>query len=221
MEKTAVILAGGFSRRFGQDKGTLRLLGKPLIRHILDRVSAIVDQTLVVVSSKNQKTVFKQILSPDVEVIQDAYNVQSPLVGALTGFRNAKSRYCILLPCDTPLVSTHAISLLLNSCVPKEAAIPRWPNKFIEPLQAAYCTKPALAAAENALRRDEQKMQSMIQHLNEVNYISITRFKEMDPDLLTFLNINTPNDMKKIEKILEKQSKHSETPLHTCVRRIT
>ncbi|UCD97281.1 MAG: NTP transferase domain-containing protein, partial [Candidatus Bathyarchaeota archaeon] len=47
MEKTAIILAGGYSRRFGQDKGTLRLLGKPLIHHILDRISTVVDQTLV------------------------------------------------------------------------------------------------------------------------------------------------------------------------------
>jgi molybdopterin-guanine dinucleotide biosynthesis protein A len=214
MERTAIILAGGYSRRFGQDKGTLRLLDKPLIRHILDRISTVVDQTLVVVSSKNQKTTFAQILSSDVEVIQDVYDLQSPLVGALTGFRNAQGKYCMLLPCDTPLVSTPVISLLFDSCISKDAAIPRWPNKFTEPLQAAYRTASALVAAENALRGSEQRMQSMVQYLDEVKYVSTTRLKEIDPDLATFLNINTPSDMKKAEAILlANESKHSETPL--------
>ena len=122
----------------------------------------------------------------------------------------------MLLPCDTPLVSIPVISLLFDSCISKDAAIPQWPNQFTEPLQAAYRTAPALVAAENALKGSEQRMRSMVQYLDEVNYVSTTQLKEIDPDLATFLNINTPNDMKKAEEILlAKQSKHSEPPLQT------
>ena len=214
MEKTAVILAGGFSRRFGQDKGSLMLMGKPLILHVLDKVSTIVNQVLVVVSSKSQEKCFTQILSSDVEVVLDTYKTQSPLVGALTGFKNARGRYCLLLPCDTPLISIQVISLLLDLCINKDAAIPRWPNEYIEPLQAAYRTEPALVAAEAALRGNERRMHSMVGYLSEVNYISTARLKEIDPKLLTFLNVNTPSDMRKAEEILlAMQLKPSETLL--------
>ena len=150
MEKTAVILAGGFSRRFGQDKGFLMLMGKPLILHVLDKVSTIVNQVLVIVSSMSQDKAFTQILGSDVEVVVDKYKTQSPLVGALTGFKKARGKYCLLLPCDTPLISIQVISLLFDLCINNDAAIPRWPNKYIEPLQAAYLTEPALVAAGGA-----------------------------------------------------------------------
>ncbi len=189
-------------------------MGKPLILHVLDKVSTIVNQVLVVVSSKSQEKAFTQILSSDVEVVLDTYKTQSPLVGALTGFENARGRYCLLLPCDTPLISIQVISLLLDLCINKDAAIPRWSNEYIEPLQAAYRTEPALVAAEAALRGNERRMHSMVGYLSEVNYISTARLKEIDPKLLTFLNVNTPNDMRKAEEILlAMQLKPSETLL--------
>ena len=53
MKKSAIILVGGSSERFGQDKGLLKLINKPLIVHIVDRVSIVVDEILVVVNSKS------------------------------------------------------------------------------------------------------------------------------------------------------------------------
>ena len=51
MIKSAIVLAGGFSNRFGQDKGLLKLGEKPLILYILDEVSTVVGEVLVVVSA--------------------------------------------------------------------------------------------------------------------------------------------------------------------------
>jgi len=212
LEKTAVILAGGFSRRFGQDKGLLMLMGKPLILHVLDKVSTIVNQVLVIVSSKSQDKAFTQILSSDVEVVVDKYKTQSPLVGALSGFKKARGEYCLLLPCDTPLISIQVISLLLDLCINNDAVIPRWPNKYIEPLQAAYRTEPALVAAESALKGNKRRMHSMVTHLRKINYVPTTKLKQIDPKLTTFLNINTPKDMRKAEEtLLAMQSKPSKT----------
>lgn len=50
MDRTALVLAGGASSRFGQDKGVLDLSGKPLIKHVVDAVSPLVDETIVVTS---------------------------------------------------------------------------------------------------------------------------------------------------------------------------
>jgi molybdopterin-guanine dinucleotide biosynthesis protein A len=203
LQKSAVILAGGFSRRFGKDKGLVALAGKPLILHVIDRVSKVVDEVLVIVSSKDQKNKFETILGEKANLVIDKDDSQSPLVGAITGFESAKGEYSLLLPCDTPLVSTHIVQFLLDMCTNRSAAIPRWTSGYIEPLQAAYHTKFALTAAKTALKQGNMNMRSMIDNLSGVRYVSTMVLEQLEPDLLTFFNVNTPQDLKKADSLLK------------------
>lgn len=198
-----MILAGGFSKRFGQDKALIELAGKPLILHVLDRASKIVDETVVVVSLETQRETFERLLSHKAIVVVDRHKAQSPLVGASAGFEGAQGEYCFLLPCDTPFVSSQAMRFLLDLCVNKSAVIPRWPSGYIEPLQAAYHTKSALTAAKTALEEGKLDLQSMIARLKGVQYVSTTVLRQMDTKLLTFFNINTFGDLKKAESLLK------------------
>lgn len=202
MDKSAIILAGGFSRRFGSDKGLVPLGNKPLIRHVLDAVSGVVEEEIVVVSSKEQAEKFAKVLDSSVKVVIDKRSLQSPLVGALTGFETAIGEYALLLPCDAPLVSEEALSLLLDLCVGVNAAIPRWPNGYIEPLHAVYHVKPALEAAENALSLERLDMRSMIERMRRIRYVSTLVFQQLDSELKMFFNINTPLDLKRAELML-------------------
>lgn len=203
LQKSAVILAGGFSRRFGRDKGLVALAGKPLILHVIDRVSKVVDEILVVVSSEKQKNNFESILEEKANLVIDKDDSQSPLVGAVTGFETTNAEYSLLLPCDTPLVSTQIVQFLLDMCANRSAAIPRWPSGYIEPLQAVYRTESALAAAKTALKQGRMNMQSMIDNLRGVRYVSTMVLEQVEPDLLTFFNVNAPHDLKKAESILK------------------
>jgi len=198
-----VILAGGFSRRFVQDKGLIDLAGKPLILHVVNRISKVVTETLVVVNSSVQKQKFESLLSHKANVVVDKHNAQSPLVGALTGFESAKGEYSLLLPCDTPFISSQIAQFLLDKCLNKDAVIPRWPNGYIEPLQAVYYTKLALTAAKKALEQGKLDLRSMIARLMGVQYISTVVLRQMDPKLLTFFNINTLTDLKRAESLLK------------------
>jgi molybdopterin-guanine dinucleotide biosynthesis protein A len=202
LHRSAVILAGGFSRRFGRDKGIIVLASKPLILHVIDRVAKAVDEVLVVVSSEKQKTKFEIILKDKAKLVIDQDNFQSPLVGAITGFEAAKAEYSLLLPCDTPLISTKIIQFLFDICANRGATIPRWPSGYIEPLQAVYHTETAKTAARKALEQGKMNMQSMIEALREVCYVSTLFLEQLEPTLLTFFNINTFNDLKKAESIL-------------------
>jgi len=92
--------------------------------------------------------------------------------------------------------------LLLDLCGGKNAVIPRWPNGYIEPLQAVYRTKPALEAAKNVLGEGKFNMRSMIDSLGGIRYISTLVLQQLDPKLKTFFNINTPLDLKKAEYML-------------------
>jgi molybdopterin-guanine dinucleotide biosynthesis protein A len=207
LDKSAIILAGGVSSRFGQDKGLLQLANKPLIKHVLDAISTIVDEKMVVASSKVQAENYAKVLGSDVNVLIDVGDTQSPLVGALTGFKEAHGKYALLLSCDTPFVSNDVISLLFELCINRYAVIPRWPNGYIEPLQAVYCTKLALEAAKNALKEGKLNVQSMVDRLQGVRYVSTLVLQQLDPELRTFINVNTPLDLKKAELMFKRKGK--------------
>lgn len=204
MDKSAIILAGGFSSRFGQDKGLLPLVKKPLIKHVSDATNGIVDETIIIVSSENQAENFAKIVDSNAKIVVDMNDMQSPLIGALTGFEKARGEYSLLLPCDTPLVSREILLLLLELCINRNAVIPRWTNGYIEPLQAVYRTKPALEAAKSAVSERQLDMRSMVDRLQGVRYISTLVLQQLDPKLKTFFNINTPLDLKKAESMLKR-----------------
>ena len=205
MENSIIILAGGTSKRLGKEKGLVALAGKPLILHVLKRIKDVAKETIVVVSSEVQKENFRKIMGSAARIVVDKFNVRSPLVGALTGFEAASGEKSLLLSCDTPFVSREIALFLLDVCRGKAAAIPRWPNEKIEPLQAAYDTEMSLEASKEALKEGKLDLHSMISKLKGVRYISTLVIKEFDSEMLTFFNINTPVDLKKAERIISQK----------------
>lgn len=205
MMRSTVILAGGDSKRIGKDKGLITLVNKPLILHIIDKVSDLAEETIVVVSSKRQKTDYSTIIGEKPKIVLDKSDIQSPLVGARSGFESSHGDYTLLLPCDTPFISTRVLAFLFDSCLDRDASIPRWPNGYIEPLQAAYYTKSAQTAASKALEDKKYNMHSMIKSLNNVHYVSTSEIKMIDPELLSFFNINRPKDLRRAELTLKEE----------------
>jgi molybdopterin-guanine dinucleotide biosynthesis protein A len=200
---SAIVLAGGFSTRFGKNKALLQLGTKPLILHVLDRVSSVVDERIIVVNTEQQKNQLQSIVKNKTEIFLDEYKTQTPLAGAYTGFKHTESEHALLLSCDTPFVNTDVARLLLECCVNRSAAIPRWPEGYIEPLQAAYHAKSAAVAAETALEQGKLNMSAMIACLRNVRYISTLVLRQLDPKLYTFFNINTQVDLKRADALIK------------------
>lgn len=203
VDRTAIVLAGGFSSRFGQDKGVLELADKPLIKHVVDAVSSVVDEIIVVTSSQERIARYAKVVAADVRFAVDMCELNSPLIGALTGFGYANGEYALLLPFDTPFVSREVVSLLFELCLNKAAVVPRWPNGHIEPLHAVYQTKLALVAAESAVAEGKLNVRAMIEKLRGVRYVSTLVIQQLDPEFRTFFNINTPIDLKKATTMVE------------------
>lgn len=201
--KTAIVLAGGVSSRFGQDKGVLELSGKPLLKHVVDAINPVVDETIVVTSSQERAANYAAIVPSGVRFAVDVCESKSPLVGALTGFGIATGQYSLLLPFDMPFISREVLSLLFELCEGKAAVIPRWPNGNVEPLHAVYQTKLALEAAKSAVAEGKLTMRAMIEKLRGVRYFSTLVIQQLDPDLSTFFNINTLADLKKAAAIVK------------------
>jgi molybdopterin-guanine dinucleotide biosynthesis protein A len=211
LDRSAIILAGGFSSRFGQDKGVLELGNKPLIKHVVDAVKPVVDEIIVVTSSQDRVMKYAKVLGADVQFVVDSFESEGPLVGALTGFGVAQGKYVLLLPFDSPFVSREVVSFLFDLCLTKAAVIPRWPNGQIEPLHAVYWTNVALEAAKIAVDEGKLDVLSMIESMRGVRYVSTLVIQQLDPELRTFFNVNTPLDLKKAMAML-KQRKGKQCP---------
>jgi molybdopterin-guanine dinucleotide biosynthesis protein A len=203
LKKSAIILAGGSSSRLGQDKCLLTLAGKPLIQHILATVRNITEESLLIFSSNAQAQQYKEFANEKTRLFVETTDTHTPLAGAARGFEKAHGEYSILLPCDTPLVSRDILLLLFELCENRNAAIPRWPDGRAEPLQAVYRSKPALEASKGALSAGELNVQAMLDRLQNVRFVSTLLLAQLDPELKTFFNINTPIDLNKAESLLK------------------
>ncbi len=201
MERSAIVLAGGFSLRFGQDKAALALNGKPLLKHVVDAVIPIVDEIIVVTNAPERAREYAKFLNSRVKFAQDAEEAKGPLMGTLAGFEVTQAKYAALLAADSPLINREVVELLFDLCKGKTAVIPRWPNEQIEPLHAIYHAASAAKAARMALDDGKLDMRSMIDNLGGVRYVSTLVVQELDPELKTFFNVNTPVDLKMAETL--------------------
>ncbi len=201
--KSAIVLAGGFSCRFGEDKGLVKLAGKPLLNHVVDAIRPIVDEVVVVTSSATRVAQYQKIVSSFVRFAVDTRESEGPLIGALTGFSVALGEYALMLPFDTPFVSRDVVTLLFDLCVGRSAVIPRWPNGQIEPLHAVYKVDEATSAAEAAVAEGRLDMRGMIERMRGLRYLSTLVITQVDSELKSFFNINTPLDLKKAENMVK------------------
>jgi len=158
---------------------------------------------IVVTSSQECADVYAKLVSSKVRFVVDVCESKGPLVGALTGFEAANGEYSAILPFDSPFVSPEVLSLLFDCCVGKAAVVPRWTNMDVEPLYAVYHTKQALKASKEALAENIFDMQTMVERLRGVRYVSTMVIEQLDPDLKTFFNVNTSLDLKKAAVLLK------------------
>lgn len=178
-----------------------------MIAYVADSVRPLVDEILVVTDTEDNRKELSKALNPSVKIVLDEFELKSPVVGALTGFKHAEGQRSLLLSCDTPLISREVVSLLLELSDSYSLVIPKWPTGYIEPLQAAYDTKKAYEASLEAITHKELRMSDVIAKLKNVLYISTIALSRLDSRLNTFLNVNTRSDLEQIKTILKSTRK--------------
>jgi molybdopterin-guanine dinucleotide biosynthesis protein A len=199
LDRTAIILAGGSSAKFIGDRGLLNLHGKPLINHAVDAMKCLVDEIVVVTSSKERADLYRKVVSSEAKFIINDSESEGLLAEAAAGFEAAQGEYSALLPFDSPFVSQEVMSLLFDCATGKAAVIPRSTNMECQLLHAVYHTKQALQAAKEALKESEVDLQAMIEKLRGVRYMSMMVIEQLDPDLKTFFTVKSTFDLKKAE----------------------
>ena len=131
-----------------------------------------------------------------------------PLIGLYSAFKELQKlgyKKVFVLSCDNPLVKSEVIEHIINHCDGFDCCIPKWKNNFLEPLFAIYPIGKAYETSLRNLRKKCYKLTKIIAPNWKTNYISIEHdIKKLDPNLLSFKNINKLEDVKILESILNK-----------------
>jgi molybdopterin-guanine dinucleotide biosynthesis protein A len=135
----------------------------------------------------------------------DEIESQSPLVGFLSGLRAIRSPYVFASACDLAFIEPNIIRALLQRAHDSDGAIPI-DGELLEPLCAVYCREVALRAAEKSIESGEMSMLDMLTRLTRLVRVPLESLREVEPQLLSFRNINTGEDLAWATKMIQTRS---------------
>ncbi|ELY94823.1 molybdopterin-guanine dinucleotide biosynthesis protein A [Natrialba chahannaoensis JCM 10990] len=206
--RTAVILAGGYSRRFGDaDKAVAELAGTPMIRHVADRLAPVVE-TVVVNCRAEQRPAIREALADGVDPMfaVDPVPGRGPMSGILTGLRATHTDVVAVVACDMPFVDPDFVSSLFaqlsnaDDTVDPEAIVPQLEFRHLQPTQAVYRTQPMIDACERALARGDSRVQDA---LAELESVVLDEHEVRERTVLeSFENVNTQAKLEAVAKRL-------------------
>ncbi len=186
---SAIVLAGGKSTRFGSDKAAALLEGKPLLRWVLEAAKAVCDDVVVV------RAVGQALpdVGMDVRVVQDRYEALGPLAGMVAGFEALRDGAAIVLSCDAPIVRPSLLRALAARLEGQDAACGRLSGR-LQPLPGAYDIERCLPTFRARAERGELAVHVALAELG-VCELDEPELRAFDPQLASYLNVNTPDDL--------------------------
>jgi molybdopterin-guanine dinucleotide biosynthesis protein A len=176
----------------GFPKHRLRTSHGTLVEILQRRLSSLFIETLVV----GRKLPVEN--KEGLRIVEDVLSVRGALVGIYSGLSEAKSDLCFILACDMPFVTVPLVSYLLSQASDVDVVVPVV-RGYYEPLCAVY-RRTAIEAIRTSLHGGELKVTGIYKRLRvlEVSQSEIERF---DPELLSFVNLNTPRELELLARL--------------------
>jgi len=192
-----VVLAGGKSKRFGEDKSQVKLHGKILIEYIL---SEIMDQFNEILVVTNNPIKFKD--SSKILTTKDFEEGLGPLGGILTAMKWIKDQkknyeWISTFPSDTPFFTNKELKIFYENIDIKKSKLFFIKNKETRHNIFGLWSLDLLKKLETDLQKGERKVEVWADTVG-VETINI-EYEKRDP----FFNINTKEDLEKAYKIIE------------------
>ncbi len=183
---TGIILAGGESRRMGEPKPWVIYRGKPLITWVFDALKPLCSEMLIIANSGDFSAL-------PARVIPDNYPGYGPAAGIEAGLSGAAHSLALVCSCDTPNLTTGVFSWLLEKHGDYDISIASH-GGITEPLIGVF-SRPVRDAFRKAILAGNAHPPRIIRSCRwqEVPVPEGENFS--GPDL--FLNLNTPDDVKK------------------------
>ena len=204
---SGIILAGGRSRRMGQDKAFLEAGGRYLIEWVLDAVRAVADEIVLVTNAPAKYAGMADRITGDL----------FPGVGALAGIHaglmTMNTEYGLVVACDMPFLNRELLRYMIDLAPAFDVVMPyvgaddptmhqEAPAKArdLHPLHAIY-RKTCVPAVEQAIRQGDYRVVSFLPAVR-VRYVGRPEIERLDPTHLSFFNVNTPADFRKAQLLM-------------------
>ena len=200
---TGVILAGGKSKRMGQNKALLRLGNEMLIGHVIHRIQSITDELLLITDSPDEYTHLGITMHKDI--ISNA----GALGGIHAGLSHASHETVICVGCDNPFLVPNLLSYLVSVLGEYDAVMP-WTDKepssdnadaqiTLQTLCAVY-SKRCLPIIEQMLNESDLRVHALQERANMLT-LAPEIWNTYDSEGHSFFNVNTPEDFEKAQTI--------------------
>ncbi|MHB8231627.1 MAG: molybdenum cofactor guanylyltransferase [bacterium] len=236
---SCIILAGGESKRFGEDKAFFNFKGTSFIETALDAAMEISGdivicgreenkikdyRTQVINIVKKRSEAGKKNLIPAIIVDDKNCGFKGPLRGVYSSIKRLKGELVLIMECDAPFFNAEAARELIKKAKSENvsAVVPLWPDSTVEPLLACYKRKQAasildmlnnyaLNLKEYFLFNDSVNISRL---LSSVYYYNITDIIKANKNLKAdaFTNMNSKKELEAYmqnKKILHKNGAKS------------
>jgi len=199
----AIVLAGGASSRFGDDKLAAVLDGRPLLEHALLAVAEVADPIVVVRSSDTAARGLPRGLAARMIVARDATPYGGPLAGLATGLRaladtgatDDAGGPALVVGGDMPRL-VPAVLQLLVATLSADPARRACALEADPPATLPLAVRPgaALEAAYQLLAGDRRSLVALLERLGATT-IPGRAWRPLDPDGRTLVDVDTPADL--------------------------
>lgn len=191
--RSAIILVGGeASRANGMEKYFFVFEGKTFIQRLTGTLLSVVDEIVLVAKNAEQCRRFRHI--GNVACVNDRVPGLGPIGGLQAGLDAVGGDEVFVCACDMPCVSHEVVDYLFSVLNGYDAVIPSWDARMLEPLHAVYRRTALVAYLQN---HDSFSLRQMLMNLNCL-YVHVSTLRHIDPELITFTNINKIEDLEKI-----------------------
>ena len=192
---TIVIQAGGESRRMGQDKGLVPFLGQPLVQRVLERLRPIAGEILVSTNHPENYAFLGVPLFPDLIPGRGA------LGGLYTALSAASLPLAAVVACDMPFINARLLQAQAGRIqeVQADIVIPHT-GEGLEPFHAVYRRETCLSPVRAAIEQDKWRVDAWFSQV-KVELFRQDQIQRYDPDLRSFQNVNTPEELQAAEQL--------------------
>ena len=190
MKITGIILAGGKNLRMGKNKAFLEVNGERIIDRTSNLFRELFDEVLLVTNS------LPDYLDLNLRMVADLYAGKGALGGVYTGLFHASHSHAFVAACDMPFLNKDLIRHLIDLSPGYDIVIPKTQDG-LQPLHAIYSQK-CLPFMEELIQQDNLKIIDFF-HRVKKREVPTEEILPLDPNLTSFLNVNTPEELARIK----------------------
>jgi molybdopterin-guanine dinucleotide biosynthesis protein A len=190
-----VILAGGRSSRMGTDKALLPLPGSAqmtFVEHLAAMLSAPCSEVVLVARDETQRAQYEALTLPGARIITDRTPGAGPLMGLYSALSVIEASHALLTAVDMPYIQPAMLSFLLSQPLDEAPLVPIVADNP-QVLLAVY-PRTLLPIIKDLLRQGRRGPRFLLDVV-PVRYIAEERLRQIDPQLRSFINVNTPQDL--------------------------